>query len=362
MIKSKKGCLLFLVLMPTFVFSQDLVKAKEKNTVIERIKEQVDSNYVFVEKVEYINNSLDSLSKTKKYKSLKEHKAFADALTEDLVAITKDKHFKVQYNPALIKSRREWRERMRQEQEDQGNDEEEAIDWNYWYAQKENFGLAKIEILDGNIGYIKSTFWQPLDWVKPTFDATMAFVAHTDALIIDLRENQGGYSPSDSYLGSYFFKADSTLWNSSYNRPTGETTPQYTFKEVGGTRYLDKPVFILIGEETFSLAEKFAYSMKHFNKATIIGQTSAGAAHSIDFIELNDNYAIQIPISYNIHPVTKTDWEGTGVIPDVKTAKEETLKVAYLNALEKLIERAKKDDYKTLLKRYDKIKAEINNR
>lgn len=98
--------------------------------------------------------------------------------------------------------------------------------------------------------------------------------------------------------------------------------------------------------------------MKHFDKAKIIGQTSAGAAHAIDFLALNDNYAIQLPISYNIHPVTKTDWEGTGVIPDISTNKNEALKVAHLNALDRLIEKAK---YEAQLKRYDKIKSAINN-
>ena len=65
----------------------------------------------------------------------------------------------------------------------------------------------------------------------------------------------------------------------------------------------------MTSENTFSLAEKFAYGMKHFNKAVIIGQNSAEAVHAIDFIEVNDNYLIKLPISHNIHPVTKTDWE-----------------------------------------------------
>ncbi|WP_438422630.1 S41 family peptidase [Aquimarina macrocephali] len=191
----------------------------------------------------------------------------------------------------------------------------------------------------------------------------MRFVANTDALIIDLTENGGGYSPTDSYLGSYFFDEESVLWSSSYTRPTGETETEHTFKDVGGERYLNKPVFILVSERTFSLGEQFAYCMKHFNKAKIVGQTSAGAAHGIDYIEVNDNFMIQLPLTHNIHPVTKTDWEGTGVIPNINTnSNSQAIKTAHLNALNIQIESLKKQTIVgPILKRYNKIKAEINN-
>ncbi|MFK7834254.1 MAG: S41 family peptidase [Winogradskyella sp.] len=180
---------------------------------------------------------------------------------------------------------------------------------------------------------------------------------------MDLTENQGGYSPTDSYLASYFFDKKPTLWMSSYERRTKETESVSTFKEVGGERYLNKSIFILVSENTFSLAEKFAYGLKHFNKARIIGQTSAGAAHAIDFMEVNENYLIQLPISRNIHPVTKIDWEGTGVIPNIITSNNEALKTAHLKALNEQIESLKKQTIVgPILKRYEKVKTEINNR
>lgn len=364
MTKLKSVYLVVCILTPTLFFSQSRLTSREKKNVIKQVQELIDSNYVFLEKVKYINNSLDSVRKTRRYKNIKTHKAFADALTKDLVAITKDKHFKVQYNPELVKGRRAWRERMKKEQEKPTNAEkeekEERVDWDYWYAQKENFGFEKVEILDGNIGYIKLNFWQPLEWVKPTIDATMKFVANTDALIIDLTENQGGYSPTNSYLASYFFNEEPTLFMSSYERRSNETETVSTFREIGGERYLNKPLFILVSKNTFSLAENFAYSLKHFKKATIIGQKSAGAAHAIDFIEVNDNYLIQLPITRNIHPVTKKDWEGTGVIPNIKTSEGKELKTVHLKALNEQIERLQKQTIVgPILKRYKKIKQKL---
>lgn len=363
MIKLKQILVLFLIVMPTLAFSQKALPDAEKGAVIEKIKKIIDVNYVFEDKVKSVNQALDKLIQSGKYEEITKYEDFADALSEDLVEITQDKHFKIQYNPGLVKSRRARRARINQEQENEeeenDGEEEEVIDWNLWYARKENFGFEKVEILDGNIGYVKFNFWQPLAWAKPTIDASMTFVSNTDALIIDLRENQGGYSPTDSYLGTYFFDGEPFEWMASYNRPSRETTRDSTFQEVGGARYLNKPIYILISEQTFSMAELFAYAMKHFGKAIIIGQPSAGAAHAIDFLEIDDNYLIQVPISYNIHPVTKTDWEGKGVIPDISTKQEEALKTAHLKALDKQIDFAKKAGYESILKRYQAIKKKL---
>ncbi|WP_281990839.1 S41 family peptidase [Aquimarina aggregata] len=364
MLRFKQVLIILLVLQPILIYSQKSISESEKNIVIENIKVLIDSNYVFNDKVKSINNSLDSLNLTGKYNDIRDYKKFEKVLTDDLVEVTKDLHFKVRYHPEYVKNSREQLNRQAARENEKKPKKEVRIDWDLWYAKKENFGFEKVEILGGNIGYIKYNFWYPLEWTKSTLDATMKFIANTDALIIDLTENGGGYSPTDSYLGSYFFDKESILWSSSYTRPTEETESEYTFKEVGGERYLNKLIFILVSEETFSLGEKFAYCMKHFNKATIVGQTSAGAAHGIDYIEVNDNFMIQLPISHNIHPITQTDWEGTGVIPNIVTSSNtESIKTTHLNALNKQIEILKKQTIVgPILKRYEKIKMEINNR
>lgn len=356
----RQAFILLLILIPQSVFSQDIITEKEKGLVIESIKELIASNYVFIDKIKYINDALDSLNSTNNYNDITKHEAFADKLTKDLVTITNDRHFKVQYNPELVESRRIRRQQEIVDEEEM--DEEELFDWNLWYAKKENFGFQKIEILDGNIGYIKFDFWHQLNLVKPTIDATMRFVKNTDALIIDLTENGGGYSPTDIYFGSYFFNQERAIWSSSYNRPTNKTETEYTFEQVEGEHYLNKPVYILVSDKTFSLAEKFAYNMKHFNKAKIVGQTSAGAAHAIDFMEVNDEYMIQLPVSRSINPITKLDWEGVGVIPDITASNSDVLKTAHLSALNIIIERLEKQTLVgPILDRYYKIRKDLMN-
>ncbi|MEO1029325.1 MAG: S41 family peptidase, partial [Pseudomonadota bacterium] len=198
--------------------------------------------------------------------------------------------------------------------------------------------------------------FHPIDWMQSRFDAVMAFVADTDALIIDLSENGGGYSPSDAYLASYFFNGEPGIWSSSYTRPTDQTESVNLFEDISGARYLDRPVYILVSKNTFSLAEQLAYGLKHFGKATIVGETSSGAAHAIDIGYLNENFFLQVPISYNIHPVTKTDWEGTGVIADIQTQPNQAKAKAHLAALELLSAAATNE---RIVKWYGDILAEL---
>ncbi|MEL6812135.1 MAG: S41 family peptidase [Bacteroidota bacterium] len=338
--------------------AQTVLSKQQKDNVIENTKRVIKSNYVFIEKARGLNRSLDSLNSLGRYNDVKDYQIFADELTNDLVSSSSDKHFKVQYRPDLAKS-------SRKESNEERNESEERIDLNFWYAQKVNFGFQEVEILDGNIGYIRLTFFDSFQWVKTTIDAAMGFVSNTDALIIDLRGNGGGYS-SATYLASYFFKEEPTLWNTSFNRATNETENEYTFQQVDGERYLNKPIYVLVDEKSFSRAEGFAYGMKHFNKATILGQRTPGAAHFIDFIEIGDNFFIQVPVGRNIHPITKTDWEGIGVVPHIITLKEDTFKVAYDQALDALIAGQKNDalgiHYDKLIKKYKRIKEKIKTK
>jgi retinol-binding protein 3 len=345
----KKILIFTLILSPGLAFSQGELTNKEKVSVVTKIQELIDSNYIFVDQIEFVNNSLDSLYSTGKYEQITDYGKFAWTLTEDLRGITKDLHFRVNYNPDFIKM-------ILSEPE---SDEEEDLNWEREQGLKENFGFSKIEILKGNIGYLKFNFFYPLDMVKPTIDAAMGFVCNTDALIIDLMDNQGGYGPTDNYIGSYFFDKEQIHWASSYDRPLNERTSDSTFNEISGKRMIDIPVTLLISKNTVSNAEKFAYCLQKLGRVKIIGQTSAGAANGSDFLVINENYGIQIPVVTITIPTTNSNWEGTGVQPDIEIKKEDALGVAYIETVDILIENS---DDSEQIKKYNDIKTKINNR
>jgi hypothetical protein len=141
-------------------------------------------------------------------------------------------------------------------------------------------------------------------------------------------------------LCSYFFDKRTHL-NDIYWRPTNETTEFWTRDNLAGKRYGMKDVYVLTSHRTFSGGEEFTYDMKNLKRATIIGETTGGGAHPVGFRRINEHFGIGVPAGRAINPITKTDWEGTGVTPDVEVPAALALKTAHVVALRKLAESAK---------------------
>ena len=178
----------------------------------------------------------------------------------------------------------------------------------------------------------------------------MNFVANTDALIFDLRQNGGGDPVMVALICSYLFGDKPVHLNDLYWRKGDHTDEFWTKPNVAGKRYGDKDIYILTSSRTFSGAEEFSYNLKNLKRATIVGETTGGGAHPGGTVRLHEHFGVFVPIGRAISPITKTNWEGTGVEPDVKVSKEQALKTAYLMALNKQSERAKDEDLKLALK------------
>jgi C-terminal processing protease CtpA/Prc len=74
---------------------------------------------------------------------------------------------------------------------------------------RDNCGFKEAKILSNNIGYIKFDAFRNPDVCAPTASAAIASLAHCSALIIDLRENHGGYPAMVSYIATFFQQAHS---------------------------------------------------------------------------------------------------------------------------------------------------------
>jgi C-terminal processing protease CtpA/Prc len=173
-----------------------------------------------------------------------------------------------------------------------------------------------------------SSFAAEGEAVSETVAAAMTFLANTDALVIDLRRNGGGRPQTVALLSSYLFDAP-VLLNSLYWREWDRTDDFWTSATVKGRRYgKDKPVFVLTSARTFSAAEEFAYNLKNLERATIVGETTGGGANPGGMRRLSEDFTMFVPMGRAINPVTKTNWEGTGVAPDVAVASENALQAA----------------------------------
>ena len=105
--------------------------------------------------------------------------------------------------------------------------------------------------------------------------------------------------------------------------------------------------------KTFSAAEEFCYNLKYLKRATIIGENTLGGANPGHEVHLSEHFSVFVPTGRAINPITKTNWEGVGIEPDIKVPEKQALKVAYLIALKKSVDTIKnkktKDDVKRLI-------------
>ena len=204
----------------------------------------------------------------------------------------------------------------------------------------------RLERLPGNVGYLELHNFHDAKWAGETAVAAMNFLANCDAVIIDLRKNGGGSPSMIQLISSYFFEEPVHL-NSFYIRDKDETKQFWSHAHVDGPRMTDVDLYVLTSGLTFSAAEEFTYNMKNLERATIVGETTGGGAHPVRFVRFADlKVGMSLPFGRAINPVTGTNWEGTGIEPDMAVPEGEALETAHLDAMTKLAERVTDEERK----------------
>lgn len=315
------------------------IDAKVRAEVIKVLLEKLNNSYVFAEVAKKMEADIQARLKNKEYDNITSAKEFALKLTNDLQSVSKDKHMRVRFSERPLPVREDRAEL---------NEEEQAK--HAFMMKINNHGFEQVEWMPGNIGYIKFRGFLDPELGAETVAAAMNFVSNTDALIFDMRENGGGNPAMVAHICSYLFGDKPVHLNDLYWREGDKTEEFWTNPQVSGKKYLNKDVYVLTSDYTFSGAEEFSNNLKVLKRATIVGETTGGGANPGGMFRLNDNFGVFIPTGRAINPITKSNWEGTGVEPDVKVSKELALKTAYLLALNKSLERAKNDDMKNALK------------
>jgi C-terminal processing protease CtpA/Prc len=262
------------------------------------------------------------------YSSIVDGNEFADALSRDLKAVSHDQHLFVGYDPFIFPGRSGSSFEPRAP-----SPGDQAVFRTM--LEHQNCTFSKLEILNHNIGYVKFGAFPDPDICGPTVVAAMNFLAHTDALTFDLRENHGGDPSMVDFMVSYLFR-EPTHINDLTNRHDNETHQYWTLPWVPGPRFVDQPVYVLTSHETFSGGEEFTFDLKTQKRATIVGETTGGGAHPVRGLPAGDHFTIGVPFGRPINPVTKGDWEGKGVEPDVKVSAADALTTAEKLAADKL--------------------------
>ncbi|MBN1213780.1 MAG: S41 family peptidase [candidate division Zixibacteria bacterium] len=326
------------------------VDAKTQAEIIDSVAYALNEVYVFPEVAKQMEKHIRKQYKDKAYKEITTLEDFIGKLTEDLRSISHDRHLAVRLAPESATT---------STHSDTLTDaEREQIIKRSAYN---NFAFKKIEILPGNVGYIKIDGFNEATWAGATAIAAMNFLANCDAIIFDLRENGGGQPSLIQLITSYFFNEPQHL-NSFYIRKEDTTQQFWTQAYVQGPRMADVEIYILTSSYTFSGAEEFTYNLKNMKRATIVGETTGGGAHPSERrIFPNLKVGMSLPYGRAINPITGTNWEGTGIEPHIKTSKAEALNVAYLEALKKLKDKYDDEEIKrTLAWKIETLESKYN--
>ncbi|HTF17810.1 MAG TPA: S41 family peptidase [Chryseolinea sp.] len=279
---------------------------KEGNAAVASIVSLIRAKYVFPSKGDQIADKYNKAWKSGQFKDIRDWKTFAERSTQILQEVIEDGHMYVNFDPgtsATLKAPVQDSETQTEDQFFHGAD-----------ARQRNFGFRKVEVLEGNIGYILLSEINISVKSLSVLHSTMNFIANTDTLIIDLRHNHGGGSEIGAVLETYFFSKPTSFLE--FRSRDGKTEISKTVNWLTDQRYL-KPLFIITDRGTASAAEAFAFSLQATRRAKIVGERSAGAAHMNSWYFINNEIFLSVSTAAPTLPGTESNWERKGVQPDI---------------------------------------------
>lgn len=283
--------LLFLGLGTPLSFGQSNPKAHSKDiaikVLIDSLTNALDRIYIFPEKSKLMSDHLKGQFKKGAYnKDVTDPKLLAEKISADIQSVHRDGHLRVNYDPAFA-------ERLRKAPSESGMVDK---DGEVSKAKSENFSFKKLEILDGNIGYLQFFgFIGFIEEAKPTITAAFRFLANTEAIIIDVRRNGGGSPWMVKQIASYLY-AERTRLNDIYERRKNETMEFWAEPEIAENMKLSMPLYILTSNNTFSAAEDFTYAMQVNKRAVIVGDTTGGGAHPTGPVDIGQGFGhLRVP-------------------------------------------------------------------
>lgn len=314
--------LALLPLSPGAAFAQALDREAQRE-IVSNLNGVLKRTYVFPDRIPAISAELERRVRAGPVDI--EH--FAESLTQGLIKASGDLHFAVIFNPAEVAAVRK-AEAGGETGTPAQRDSERAA----------NFGFRDARRLDGDLAYVRFDFFADPQYAQDTAAGAMRFAEGAKGLILDLRYNNGGVLEMAQLLMSYLYPAgkEQKFFDYNYNdRGVRVERSQWNLAAVPGRRLPDIPVVVLTGSTSFSSAEWMAFSLQRLGRATVIGERTAGGAHPVTRVPVDDRFMLQTPFGQIRDPVTGKDFEGVGVSPDIAEPASE----AFLAARKFLLQR-----------------------
>jgi hypothetical protein len=281
--------------------------------IIRHALDRIKAGYVFPDKVGNIDAVIRRRLAAGEYDGL-DGPALCETVTTHLQEVCPDKHLRLL-----------WAD---QPQSLDPEDEDDGMAAFLALLRAENQGIRRVEHLERNIGLIDVRRIASADEGAVAIGAAMQLVAHTRALILDLRACHGGAPEGAAMWCSYFFGDDQVHLNDIYERSTGLTRQFWTIAHLPAPRYADRPVHVLTSANTFSGGEDVAYTLQAHDRAVLVGETTRGGAHPTARHAVTEHILVTVPTARTVNSVTGTNWEGVGVVPDIPVPADQALDTA----------------------------------
>ncbi|MEV6881340.1 S41 family peptidase [Streptomyces sp. NPDC051135] len=245
----------------------------------------------------------------------------ASLVTADLQSVNGDRHLSLQYHADEIPEKR-------------GAAVLESIRRDFDTSLG---GVPRVELLDGGVAVlVLAPMLFPLEWAAEPVSAALSLASRARAMILDLRTNRGGDPDTVAFVCSHLLDKRTHL-NSMFWRDGERTEQSWSQPHVPGSRFGgSKPVYVLTSSHTFSAAEELAYDLQQLGRAVVVGERTRGGAHPRDGWTVHPHLEASIPVGRAINPVSGTNWEGTGVLPDIPCPAEDALERAHTLARARL--------------------------
>ncbi len=288
--------------------------------VVESIADLVCENYVFPDAARQLAALLRRRSAEGSYRA-ESAEELAEAVTADLRSVNGDLHLALKHHAVPVPVERGaavLAEARRKFDASLG-------------------GVPRVELLDGGVAVLEiAPMMFPLDWAAQPLAAALSLVAPARALILDLRRNVGGDPDTVAFVCGYLLDGRTHL-NTMLSRQGEVAEQSWTPPFVPGARFgADKPLYVLTSGNTFSAGEELAYDLQQLGRAEVVGEATRGGAHPREGWTVHPHLELSVPIARAVNPVSGTNWEGTGVRPDVPCDAEAALDRALALAVARL--------------------------
>jgi hypothetical protein len=339
--------ILLVSISPSYVLAQDIT-ATERSEIINNVIEQMANRYVDPNLGKIAADTIKQKEKQQAYDNLNQKVKLLKALIADMHKITKDKHLQLVDTKGISEGTGQDKMQRNIQIFTPNPTSKEALNQNKLIQEmfkRSNYGLKNAKVIEGKIGYLDiRQFVSPgmAPDVYKEIDNTMKSFKDCSAIILDLSWCTAGGDPETTmYIASYFFSRDKpVLLYELYDRESKKIDTFHTRTDVTGKCMPGIPLYILVSAKTFSAGEMFAYGLQKIGRAKIIGQTTAGAAHSTDTIPIGRDTMMVIPVNRLAHVKTKSNWQGTGVTPDISVKSDDDI----LTVAKDIIQKAGRND------------------